>query len=140
MDNQDVSLPTKYLLGRKLIVGRVMDLGCSDTIALGAIPFDPTKQPFSPNGIFDTIVCNYILDSLDLTNRKCMVELIRSKLAPKGIAYISVCNGCPELFEHIRAGVWPTQSYYGCTWLGEDLPIETANQTFIMYRLQRIEE
>ncbi len=130
MDNQDVSLPTKYLLGRKLIVGRVMDLGCSDTRSLGAIPFDPTKQPFFPDGVFDTIVCNYTLDSLDLTNRKCMVDLIRSKLAPKGIAYISVCNGCPELFR-------PTQSYYGCTWLGEDLPIETASEAFIMYRLYK---
>jgi len=128
-----VSQPTKYLLGRNLIDGRTLDYGCGrgfDAKALGIESYDPYFQPDMPDGDFDTIICNYVLNVIsDLTSRTIVVDLISRKLAPGGVAYISVRNDRKNLNGFTSRGTW--QGLVVLT-----LPVVTSNANFTMYRLE----
>ena len=130
---KSMSKPTKWLVGKGLLTGRVLDYGCGkglDAELLGAESYDPHFQPNMPVGKFDTIFCNYVLNVIpDLTERKNVVSLIESKLESGGNAYISVRNDRSALNGYTKRGTWQ-----GLIVL--DLPIVAKNANFTVFRLE----
>ena len=69
----DLSVPTRYLLQHNLLKGRILDYGCGfgyDTDELikrgyNIIGYDYYYRPYYPEGKFDTIICNYVLNVLE---------------------------------------------------------------------------
>lgn len=131
---KNVSGPTKFLINTDRIRERTLDYGCGrgyDARQIGAHSYDPYYQPVMPDGQFDTIICNYVLNVIpDLTTRNGVLELIRSKLAPGGLAYISVRNDRAALNGYTKRGSWQ-----GLVVL--DLPVVTTNRVFTMYRMEK---
>jgi hypothetical protein len=83
-----------------------------------------------PEGKFDTIFCNYVLNVIpDLTERENVVSLIESKLESGGVAYISVRNDRSALNGYTKRGTWQ-----GLIVL--DLPIVARNANFTVFRLE----
>lgn len=71
----DFSVPTRYLMQHNLLRGKILDFGCGfgfDTDELrkqgfDIIGYDYYYRPDFPEGKFDTIFCNYVLNVLDPT-------------------------------------------------------------------------
>ena len=95
---KSLSQPTKYLLENNLIEGRVLDFGCGkgfDTDFLlsegfEAVGYDPHFRPEKPNGKFNTIICNYVLNVLEEKDSEAVINEIRGLLEHEGFAYITV--------------------------------------------------
>ena len=92
------SLPTKVLLERNLIVGRVLDFGCGLGTDLEFLKnknidvtgFDPYYKPEVPTGKFDTIICNYVLNVLLPEEQSHVLMAISELLKKGGKAYFAV--------------------------------------------------
>lgn len=52
--------------------------------------YDPHFRPNFPSKLYDTIVCNYVLNVVPEDNRKEIIAQIKSLLKPNGNAFISV--------------------------------------------------
>lgn len=90
-----VSRPTQYLITHNLIRGRVLDYGCGrgfDAITLGFDKFDPHFFPEKEfeGKRYDTVVCNFVLNTLERKDREKVLTIIKSLLNVGGIAYVSV--------------------------------------------------
>jgi SAM-dependent methyltransferase len=100
MSRRSASAPTKYLLDKKLIIGRVLDYGCGkgedaktlENLDFDVEKYDPHYYPEIPTGKFDTIVCNYVLNVIGEENRNLVLDNIKNLLNDGGTAYISVRN------------------------------------------------
>lgn len=104
------SAPAKRLKTDGRIVGRVLDYGCGkgyDAWWLGAESFDLHFQPTMPDGLFDTIVCNYVLNVIEspVTRREVVAD-VRSRLAPGGHAYFAVRTDKARLRGLTSRGTW----------------------------------
>lgn len=87
------SVPTRYLIEQGLIKGRTLDFGCGrgfDAQYLECESYDPNYQPNMPEGEFDTIICNYVLNVVDKGVEFEILRQIWNKLKVGGTAYISV--------------------------------------------------
>ena len=74
-------------------MGRGLDYGCgkgTDARLLGLDKFDPYFSPEMPVGNYSTILCNYVLNVVTPEEETAVLEGIRSKLEPEGVAYIVV--------------------------------------------------
>ena len=68
-----LSAPTRYLLQHGMLKGRILDFGCgfgfdADELkcqGYDIIGYDYYYRPEYPDGKFDTILCNYVLDVLE---------------------------------------------------------------------------
>ena len=94
-------LPTRWLLQKGLLVGKVMDYGCGKCAPVNPpewFNYDPYYQPNANfgNDRFDTIVCNYVLCTLPRQERLPIIKHIQVLLRLNGIAYISVRNDRPK--------------------------------------------
>jgi 2-polyprenyl-3-methyl-5-hydroxy-6-metoxy-1,4-benzoquinol methylase len=127
------SKPMRYLDARGMLRGRGLDFGCGrghDADAFGLERFDPHFAPQMPVGTFDTVVCNYVLNVIPSPDeRDAIITVLSRLLAPGGIAYISVRNDRKSLNGWTSRGTW--QGYVEL-----DLPVETSNSNFTMYRLE----
>lgn len=92
------SYPTKYLHRMDLIKGRTLDFGCGlgvdvnylKKLNYNVIGYDPFYFKQYPEGKFDTIICNYVLNVL-LPEEQVMVLMeISELLKPEGKAYFAV--------------------------------------------------
>jgi len=92
------------------IVGRVLDYGSGrgyDASYLGAECYDPHFEPVMPDGLFDTIVCNYVLNVIpSVEEREAVVADIRSRLKCDGRAYVSVRTDKGALNGYTKTGSW----------------------------------
>ena len=69
----ELSVPTRYLLQHDLLKGKILDFGCGfgfDTDDLkrqgfDIVGYDYYYRPDYPEGKFDTIICNYVLNVLE---------------------------------------------------------------------------
>lgn len=87
------SVPTRYLTENDLLKGRILDFGCGrgfDSQYLGCESYDPNFQSNMPEGQFDTIICNYVLNVVDEGVEYQVLREIWNKLKIGGTAYISV--------------------------------------------------
>jgi hypothetical protein len=88
-----LSVPARVLNERGLLVGRGLDYGCgkgSDARLLSMAKYDPFYSPDFPKGKFATIMCNYVLNVVDADTEALILKVIRGKLEPGGVAYITV--------------------------------------------------
>jgi 2-polyprenyl-3-methyl-5-hydroxy-6-metoxy-1,4-benzoquinol methylase len=88
------SKPMQELYQRGLLAGRCLDYGCGqgyDAAHYGTAKYDPYYANTMPDGQFDTITCNYVLNVIEHnTDLIAVLEAIKSKLTDNGIAYITV--------------------------------------------------
>jgi len=127
-----ISKPAEYLLQKNLLDGRILDYGCGrgfDADSLGADKYDPHYFPTPPQGKYNLIYCNYVLNVIaDPEERLKVIENIRSLLSSGGVAYISVRNDREKLNGNTKRGTW--QGYVEL-----DLPVEKKCANYVMYRL-----
>ncbi len=97
-DRKSLSFPSKILIERKLLKGRVLDFGCGFGKDVEELKkkgfeitgFDPHYFPSYPTGKFDTIICHYVLNVLDKREQfKVLIDISRL-LKPDGHAYFTV--------------------------------------------------
>jgi len=88
-----LSVPMRLLRDRGLLTGRVLDYGCGkgfDADELGIAGFDPFHRPEKPEGQFDTVVCNYVLNVITDDEVHGVLKGIHDYLVVGGTAYITV--------------------------------------------------
>lgn len=99
-----MSAPTRYLLNNGLLQGRILDFGCGlgfDTNFLKQKGYDITGYdnyycPQYPEGKFNTIVCNYVLNVLEPYEQADVLMDVSYLLAPGGCAYFTVRRDLKE--------------------------------------------
>lgn len=116
----DISVPTRYLLKHDLLKGRILDYGCGfgfDTDELKRQGYDITGydyyyRPDYPEGKFDTIICNYVLNVLEPYAQAEVMMNVTNLLHPKGTAFFSVRRDLQE--EGFRLHAIYKQYTYQC--------------------------
>jgi 2-polyprenyl-3-methyl-5-hydroxy-6-metoxy-1,4-benzoquinol methylase len=94
----NASVPTRWLLGKGLIKGSVLDYGCGkgrDVDHLRGLGFkcegyDPNHKPEPVNKLFDTVVCNYVLNTLPHSYETDVINKMRKHTKRGGTIYVSV--------------------------------------------------
>lgn len=133
-----ISAPARWLHGANLLRGRVLDLGCGygrDTddlrpMGVDIVGYDPHYRPELPKGLFDTIICIYVLNVL-LPNEQAEVLMDVSRwLRPDGRAYYAVRRDLEQ--EGYRLHAIGRQYTYQCN---VRLPYTSllANRSFELY-------
>jgi len=116
----DLSVPTRYLLQHYLLKGRILDFGCGfgyDTDELkkrgfDIVGYDYYYRPDFPEGKFDTIICNYVLNVLEPYAQAEVLMNVTNLLSPKGTAYFAVRRDLAE--EGFRLHAIHKQYTYQC--------------------------
>jgi hypothetical protein len=95
-----ISKTATVLVERKLVRGRALDYGCGfgfDADHFGWESFDPYYRQKTPEGLFDTIICNHVAHMLTRDSRQELFVAIDNLLTPTGLAYISVTRCIPTI-------------------------------------------
>lgn len=135
----DFSVPTRYLMQHKLLKGKILDFGCGfgfDTDELrkqgfDIIGYDYYYRPDFPEGKFDTIFCNYVLNVLEPYAQAEVLMNVANLLSPKGTAYFAVRRDLEE--EGFRLHAIHKQYTYQCN---VKLPYKSlvANKSYELYQ------
>lgn len=91
-----LSAPMQWLIDNRDAVlhedSRVLDFGCGrgeDADIMGYEKYDPHWFPDEPSGLFDVIICSYVLCVLPPEEQAEVIKKIQSMLEHDGIAFIS---------------------------------------------------
>ena len=124
------SAPMVRLKAAGRLKGKMLDYGCGkgyDASHFGMDSYDPHYQPIMPDGLFDTITCNFVLNVIESAEeREAIVRDIRSRLDCNGRAYITVRNDKKALNGRTTIGTWQ-----GLIVL--DFPIVSRGSGFVTY-------
>lgn len=104
MSRTRVSAPLRWLLANDLIKGRTCNYGEGrafiDTEEMfwatgNCYAYDPnSSNPYArvipADILFDTVYCGYVLNTLDARTAAQVIEAVRERLTPNGIAYFAV--------------------------------------------------
>lgn len=108
----------------------MLDYGCGrgfDAESIFAEKYDPHYYPAMPPGRFDTVMCNYVLCTLEADrDRRRVLVGIAAKLHEDGLAYITVRSDKKHLRGWTSRGTW--QGY-----IRLDLPIVRKDPNFTIY-------
>jgi len=88
-----ISAPARFLRQQKLLNGRILDYGCGrgkDCEELKAEGYDPYWRPQMPEGKFDTVLCTFVLNVMDVLEQEKVLNNIKALLSNNGKAYITV--------------------------------------------------
>ena len=128
-----LSLPTAFLKQAGLLVGIMLDYGCGrgfDCSALCCDGYDPHYRPALTGVAYDTIFCQYVLNTIpDPAKRQDVLWTIQGLLAPSGLAFITVRN------DKFNEGYTSRGTWQGNVRL--ELPIVKTCSGFVMYRLDK---
>ena len=126
------SRPAMWLDARGLIKGIALDYGCGrgkDADTYGMDSYDPHYGPEMPTGLFDTILCSFVLNVIESEEeREQVIQDIRNRLVAGGRAYLTVRNDKAKLNGTTSIGTWQ-----GLIEL--DLPIVYRCAGYIIYEL-----
>jgi hypothetical protein len=122
------------LKSNHLLVGRHLDYGCGrgdDADELGCERYDPHFSPVMPDGQFETITVNYVLNVIEEPEARMQVlRDVQSRLRPgSGRAYIAVRANKKDLKGLTSIGTWQ-----GLITL--DLPIVYKDSDSVIYELR----
>lgn len=107
----ELSVPTRYLLKHNLLKGRILDFGCGfgydvDVLkqrGFDIVGYDPNYRTDYPQGKFDTIICNYVLNVLEPYERAGVLMSVSNMLLPNGTAYFAVRRDLKEIGFRLHA-------------------------------------
>ena len=127
-----LSVPTRFLLQHDLLKGRILDYGCgygfdTDELkdkGLDIIGYDYYYRTEYPEGKFDTIICNYVLNVLEPYAQAEVMMNVSNLLAPNGTAYYSVRRDLQE--EGFRQHAIHKEYTYQCNVI---LPFTSISKT-----------
>ena len=97
---KEPSLPMKFLSSEGLLKGEKLDFGSGrgkDARTYSMDEYDPQHKPEKPTKKYDTITCNYVLNTISKEESDKVLSEIRSLLKPNGNAYISVRRDVEEM-------------------------------------------
>jgi ATP adenylyltransferase len=132
-----ISLPSEKLFQDGRAVGRVLDFGCgrgTDAIHLSRFTgrpvygYDPHYFPTRPAGKYDTILCNYVLNTLPEDEWEAVIDDIKSFMKSGSKAYITVRNDKSRLRGYTSKKTYQTTVYL-------DLPVLYHTSNFRTYEL-----
>lgn len=97
-ERDKISFPTKWLYRNQLLSGNILDFGCGlgadvkalEELGLPVIGYDPFYAPDFPAQKFDTIICNYVFNVLEIDFQEDLLLQISSLIKENGCAYIVV--------------------------------------------------
>jgi DNA phosphorothioation-associated putative methyltransferase len=135
-----LSAPMQFLLDNSVLEGKkVLDYGCGKgqdverlrAMGVDIVGYDPHFSPDLPEGFFDIITCNFVLNVIpEEEERREVVHYLKFKLVkPTGQAFISVRNDKSNLNGLTKRGTW--QGY-----IDLDLPLAKVASSFRMYKLE----
>lgn len=87
------SAPARWLYSYGYINGRALDFGCGRSLDAKHYcmeKYDPYYFPDMPTGLFDTIVCIYVLNVLAPDSQVEVIKNVQDKLTKNGKAYFAV--------------------------------------------------
>ena len=102
-ERTEISKTASVLLNQNLINGRTLDYGCGqgfDADQLNWESFDPYYRPNLPEGKFDTIVVNHVLNILTKNSRQSLYKKVDDLLDQHGKVYFSVARNIPKEGKH----------------------------------------
>ncbi|WP_299231194.1 bifunctional class I SAM-dependent methyltransferase/HIT family protein [uncultured Bacteroides sp.] len=135
----NLSVPTRFLKDKNLLKGKILDFGCGygfDTDELYKQGYDITGydyyyRPDYPEGKFDTIICNYVLNVLEPYAQAEVMMNVTNLLKPDGTAYFAVRRDLKE--EGFRLHAIHRQYTYQCN---VKLPFKSleCNSSYELYQ------
>jgi hypothetical protein len=124
----------KWLAANDRIVGRALDYGAGkgyDADAYGMESYDPHYQPDMPDGLFDTITTNYVLNVIESKEERLRVlRVIQCRLEDTGKAYVTVRNDKRALRGTTSKGTWQGHIVLR-------LPVVRSTAGFVTYVMDR---
>ncbi len=114
-----------------LLVGdRKLDFGCGrgdDARYFNMECFDPHYRPQKPEGLFDLVTCNYVLNVVTESEQVGLLQQVQALLAPHGTAFFTVRR------DIARTG----QPGRGCfqRFVQLDLPLVIERARFAIYKM-----
>lgn len=99
-----MSQPTRVLLQNNLLKENILDFGCGygkdveelNKIGLNTVGYDKYYQPVLPKDKFNTIICQFVLNTVDEKEQESIIKQIKSLLKQNGKAYITVRRGIKD--------------------------------------------
>lgn len=135
----EISVPTRYLLQHNFIKGKILDFGCGygfDTEELKRQGYDITGYdyhyfPKYPEGKYDTIICNYVLNVLEPYAQAEVLMEVSNLLSHNGKAFFAVRRDLTN--EGYRLHAIHKQYTYQCN---VKLPYESlvVNKSYEIYQ------
>lgn len=139
IQRNDLSVPTRYLLTHNLLKGRILDFGCGygfdadelSRLGFDIVGYDYYYRPDFPEGKFDTILCNYVLNVLEPYAQAEILMNVTNLLSPHGCAYFAVRRDLKD--EGFRLHAIHRQYTYQCNVY---LPYKSliANSSYELYQ------
>lgn len=139
IERTNLSVPTRFLKDNNLLKGRILDFGCGygfDTDELhrqgyNITGYDYYYRPDFPEGKFDTIICNYVLNVLEPYAQAEVMMNVTNLLKPDGTAYFAVRRDLKE--EGFRLHAIHRQYTYQCN---VKLPFKSleCNSSYELYQ------
>ena len=94
-------------------------------------PYDPYYFDFKPKGLFDTIICIYVLNVIESERKRTgVLKDICKLLAPGGHAYFAVRTDKEQLRGHTKRGTWQ-----GVVEL--ELPVLEKSSSYTIYQMEK---
>ncbi len=105
-----LSGPMKWLIAKGYIKkgDSGLDYGCGkgfDADHLGFAGFDPHHRPEMPEGQFDFVTCNYVLNVIEDPQERVNVENILIERSTK-MTFVAVRNDIKALNGYTKIGTW----------------------------------